>query len=371
MILALLPVMNPSLASQIPGSENNGEKAKENGYKSPNDVISLAESIAKLHKSFLDPEVEELRRQYWTRTFDEIRSLAGGFPKTPEQSTGGGSGMLLSQWKLLLDDSERSPRNLTEGIGSGSSVASTGTRRRRKPRRFEGFLTWDGLLQEWAEEIQDYLDKTQEESGGEYPFSTFGRPSLMKEPDRHQREESSGPQPSNEYVPVETKAVADEERVDSDKISLPIPAPAKPGEAVLPHTDIADKSKRILIVTTASLPWKTGTAVNPLLRAAYLLKGRSCAGGSVTIMLPWLEREADQERVYGSGSIFATPEEQEDYVRTWLRDSANMPEASKELKIQWYTAWQNKAENSIYSMGDITALIPDDTVDICILEERK
>ena len=43
----------------------------------------------------------------------------------------------------------------------------------------------------------------------------------------------------------------------------------------------------------------------------------------------------------------------------------------KQLNIEWYTAWQNKAENSLYSMGDITALIPADKVDICILEEPE
>jgi hypothetical protein len=149
------------------------------------------------------------------------------------------------------------------------------------------------------------------------------------------------------------------------------PAPAKPGEAVLPHTNLSDKSKRIWIVTTASLPWMTGTAVNALLRAAYLTRDRKAAGGKVTILLPWLERAVDQTNVYGAYNSFETPEQQEAYVRGWLRNSAGLADASDELGIQWYTAWQNKVENSIYSMGDITALIPEEDVDICILEEPE
>jgi digalactosyldiacylglycerol synthase len=115
----------------------------------------------------------------------------------------------------------------------------------------------------------------------------------------------------------------------------------------------------------------TGTAVNPLLRAAYMTEGREEAGGSVTLMLPWLERIRDQEHVYGVNGTFDTPEEQEAHVRTWLRDTANLAKASAKLNIEWYPAWHSKAENSVYSMGDIIALIPDDAVDICILEEPE
>ena len=102
-----------------------------------------------------------------------------------------------------------------------------------------------------------------------------------------------------------------------------------------------------------------------------MLEGREDAGGGVTLMVPWLERRQDQEHVYGSQKLFETPAQQEEYIRTWLRDTAGLPEASEKLRIEWYTAWQNKVENSLYSMGDITALIPEDEVDIMILEEPE
>jgi digalactosyldiacylglycerol synthase len=86
-----------------------------------------------------------------------------------------------------------------------------------------------------------------------------------------------------------------------------------------------------------------------------MTKGRNDAGGSVTLMLPWLERRQDQERVYGQDQVFESTEAQENYIRKWLQESAGMPQASEDLKIAWYTAWQNKIENSVYSMGDITA----------------
>jgi hypothetical protein len=254
------------------------------------------------------------------------------------------------------------------------------------------------MLQEWSEEVSDYLEKAglDANGGGEYSFSNYGRPTAITAKDDTISSSSSssssvdasesstpstttpngksrvvnvGSQPDITATTTKTVVVGKKE-----KVCMPVPRAAKEGEAVLPHTDLSDLSKRIEIVTTAALPWMTGTAVNPLLRAAYLVQGRAAAGGSVTLMLPWLERVGDRERVYGKerAASFLVPNDQEDYIRNWLLKSAQMPESTvQELRIRWYTAWQNPIENSIYSMGDITALIPDEDVDICILEEPE
>lgn len=386
-------------------------KNKEKSKREPQRVISLAESISKTTNSLQDASVEEIRKQYWQKALADIRNMSLGFTKNREEN-GFGGGILGQEWKFGI---EQNPIVLGAPTNDTSTVAVVDTNAGEsldinnitipvssRRGRFEGFMSWERMLQEWADDVQEYLEEVERESTGvDYAFGNFGRSAKISNVESVREEkinddieseemtftssdavdESLGPESATETTKSSTtksesetdaEDVTEPSQKDSHgRIPLPIPSPAQPGEAVLPETDLSDLSKRVEIITTASLPWRTGTAVNPLLRAAYLTLGRTAAGGSVTLMLPWLERRSDQEKVYGPSQTFDSPEEQEAYIRDWLRNTANMPEAAEDLRIRWYTAWQNPAENSIYSMGDITALIPPDEVDICILEEPE
>lgn len=76
----------------------------------------------------------------------------------------------------------------------------------------------------------------------------------------------------------------------------------------------------------------TGTSVNPLLRAAYLSRGRE--KGKVSLMIPWVGLE-DQEFVLPEGKRFDKQEEQEAYIRDWLRN-AGMKQEADDLQIAWF-----------------------------------
>ena len=92
-------------------------------------------------------------------------------------------------------------------------------------------------------------------------------------------------------------------------------------EEIIPESDISNPNRRIWVVTTASLPWRTGTAVNPLARALYLTRGRP--KHHVGLVVPWLEDKEDQAKIFGEDSTFATKEDQEKWIRQYCKDRVN------------------------------------------------
>lgn len=122
----------------------------------------------------------------------------------------------------------------------------------------------------------------------------------------------------------------------------------------------------IWIVTTAALPWMTGTAVNPLLRAAYLAKQQQ----HVHLVLPWLERAEDRVCLYGERWRDVSVEYQEEFIKTWIQ--TNVGEDTI-LQMHWYPARYHSALGSIFAMGDVCATLVTeiDPQSICLLEEPE
>ncbi|XP_039132608.1 digalactosyldiacylglycerol synthase 2, chloroplastic-like [Dioscorea cayenensis subsp. rotundata] len=124
------------------------------------------------------------------------------------------------------------------------------------------------------------------------------------------------------------------------------------------------RKQKIAIFTTASLPWMTGTAVNPLFRAAYLAKD---GARDVVLVIPWLS-EKDQELVYPNKIVFTSPSQQENFVRQWLEERINF---ASNFSIRFYPGKFAIDKRSILPVGDITEIIPVEEAEIAVLEEPE
>jgi hypothetical protein len=148
---------------------------------------------------------------------------------------------------------------------------------------------------------------------------------------------------------------------------------------------LSDPSRTICVITTAAMPWRTGTAVNPLLRALYLVRyqldhsekdlNEKQSTGSVALVIPWLESSEEREKLYGADKSFANGlegmKEQEEWIRNYAKERCGMTKESESLKIVWYPAFYLAGFGSIFPKVDLCNFIPQELVDVAILEEPE
>jgi digalactosyldiacylglycerol synthase len=136
-------------------------------------------------------------------------------------------------------------------------------------------------------------------------------------------------------------------------------------------SSLASPGRHVVVVTTAALPWRTGTAVNPALRAAHL----AAAGLRVTLLVPWLP-PSEQPQVYPPGQVFQTPEEQAEHLVADAQRRAGFAPGGSEarFRVAWYRARYFPSVGSILPIDDVTEAVPaEDAAAGCavVLEEPE
>jgi len=129
-------------------------------------------------------------------------------------------------------------------------------------------------------------------------------------------------------------------------------------------TNLRVSGRHVVVVATAAVPWMTGTAVNPTLRAAYLAH---CTDLKVTLMMPWIA-EADQKELFKDNVTFKTPEEQVKHMYQWVKDRAGFEPS---FRVIFYAAEYNRRMLGIFPWGDPIAYVPEAERDVAVLEEPE
>jgi hypothetical protein len=152
---------------------------------------------------------------------------------------------------------------------------------------------------------------------------------------------------------------------------------AAAGDVASHRLDFRAQWPAIAVVTTASLPWLTGTAVNPALRAAHLW----ARGHAVTLLVPWLPPGAQAAaRLFPGGEVFPTPAAQRARLLADLAKRTPFPlppaadcapeTGSHKFKVVFYAGRYDAALGSILPEEDIQLLVPR-PVDLVVLEEPE
>lgn len=107
----------------------------------------------------------------------------------------------------------------------------------------------------------------------------------------------------------------------------------------------------------------TGTAVNPLLRAAYLARRGL---HEVTLVVPFIP--VDEQKTLHPNNVFESPEQQETFVRNWVKERCgfNVPN----LKLNFYPGRYATDKMSIIPVGDVSSHIKNSN-DVAVLEEPE
>ena len=132
-----------------------------------------------------------------------------------------------------------------------------------------------------------------------------------------------------------------------------------------PHAprSIKEPGRKVAIVTTATLPWMTGTAVNPLLRAAYLARRGL---HEVTLVVPFIP--VDEQKTLHPNNVFESPEQQETFVRNWVKERCGFDVPN--LKLNFYPGRYATDKMSIIPVGDVSSHIKNSN-DVAVLEEPE